>query len=218
MGKRREPRHEIKVPVRIFGTDQGGRVFSEKVFTVNVSREGVELCGVQAQPAVEEIVGLTYGENKGHFRVKWAGTPNTPTAGQLGLLNLTPEKSLWDFPLPGPGMDGYRSKSRAQERRSNPRFKSANSVELYPNGQTAPVWAKLSDLSLGGCFVEMSMPLPKGTSLRIALWLQEYKLWAHGKVVSSSPGYGIGVQFTDISRQDSEQLKQFLKSINRTLT
>jgi hypothetical protein len=44
MGKRREPRKEI-LPVRIFGTDGSGQIFSEKVVTVNVSRQGIELSG-----------------------------------------------------------------------------------------------------------------------------------------------------------------------------
>ena len=105
MGKRREPRKEIRVPVRIFGTDRGGQIFSEKVFTVNVSQQGVELSGVQAEPNVDEIVGMTYGVTKVHFRVKWVGQPGTAKAGRLGLLNLSPEKSLWDFALPPPGFD-----------------------------------------------------------------------------------------------------------------
>src|SRR5580693_6710746 len=75
MGKRREPRKDIRVAVRIFGTDRGGQLFSEKVFTVNVSQQGVELSGVQAQPNVDEIVGITHGVTKAHFRVKWVGQP-----------------------------------------------------------------------------------------------------------------------------------------------
>jgi hypothetical protein len=69
MGKRREPRKDIRVAVRIFGTDRGGQLFSEKVFTVNVSQQGVELSGVQVQPNVDEIVAVNYGVTKAHFRV-----------------------------------------------------------------------------------------------------------------------------------------------------
>jgi hypothetical protein len=218
MGKRREPRHEIRVPVRIFGTDRNGRVFSEKVFTANVSRQGVELTGVQAEPANEEIIGLTYGQTKIHFRVKWTGAPNTPKAGHMGLLNLTPEKSLWDFPLPGTGMDDFRPRPQAQaDRRAYPRMKTNNSIELYAASQAAPIRAKATDLSLGGCFVEMSMPLEKGSAVKIALWIQDYKLWANAKVITSTPGFGVGLQFTEISKQDSEQLRQFVKNITRIL-
>lgn len=213
MGKRREPRHEIRVPVRIFGTDSNGQIFSEKVFTVNVSRSGAELSGVQAQLKAEEIVGLTYGTVKSHFRIKWAGPNGTPKSGHVGLLNLSPEKALWDFPLPAPAIDG--SPRDMHDRRKYPRLKCVTSVEIYPSGQNAPIRVRTADLSLGGCFVEMSNPMPQGADLNIALWVKDTKLWAKGRVVTSTPGYGIGVQFTEISEQERNQLQQFLESISR---
>ena len=36
MGKRSEPRKEIQVAVRIFGTDSSGAVFSQKAVTINL--------------------------------------------------------------------------------------------------------------------------------------------------------------------------------------
>jgi hypothetical protein len=213
MGKRREPRKEIKVPVRIFGTDRGGQIFSEKVFTSNVSQHGVLLTGVQAQPNLDEIVGVTYGQTKGNFRVRWVGQAGTSHAGQVGLLNLAPEKAFWDFPLPPPSFDG--SVSDAHDRRTSPRVKCANSVEVYPTGETAPIRTKTADLSLGGCFLEMPNPLPKGTQVRIALWIKESKIWANGEVVTSTPGFGIGVKFTEITEPDKNQIKQLIGSMVR---
>jgi hypothetical protein len=213
MGKRREPRKEIKVPVRIFGTDSGGQIFSEKVFTANVSQQGVLLTGVQAQLNPDEIIGLTYGQAKGHFRVKWVGPPGTPKAGQLGLLNLAPEKAFWDFPLPPPSFDG--SVRDAHDRRASPRLKSTNSAEVYPSGEPTPMRTRTADLSLGGCFLEMPNPLPKGTHIRIALWVKESKIWANAEVVTSTPGFGIGVKFTELTQQDRNHLKEFLGSMIR---
>lgn len=210
MGKRREPRKEIRVPVRIFGTDSAGQIFTEKVFTVNVSRHGAELTGVRAQPNLDEIIGLTYGEIKAHFRVKWVGQPGTPKLGHLGLLNLTPDKALWDFPLPGPTVDGTARDTH--DRRAYPRVKCGNSVEVYRSQDSTPIRARVGDMSLGGCFIEMPNTLPKGTEIRVALWVKDTKLWARGKVVYSTPGYGIGVQFTEMSEQEKAQLKRFLDS------
>jgi len=213
MGKRREPRKEIRVPVRIFGTDTAGQIFSEKVFTVNVSRNGVELTGVKAQPPVKEIVGITYGQNKIHFRVMWVGEAGTPKLGHVGLLNLSPEKAFWDFPLPGPTVDGVARD--VHDRRAYPRIKCANSVEIHLKNQEAPIRARTADMSLGGCFIEMSSPLPKSTEIRIAVWIKELKLWAEAKVITSTPGYGVGVQFTQMSESDRAVLKQFLDSMVR---
>ena len=99
MGKRREPRKEIKVPVRIFGTDRSGQIFSEKVFTVNVSRQGVELSGVQAQPNPDEIVGITYGVTKSHFRVKWVGQPGSSLGRTFGSAQPVARKKFLGLPL-----------------------------------------------------------------------------------------------------------------------
>jgi hypothetical protein len=71
------------------------------------------------------------------------------------------------------------------------------------------------DLSRGGCFVEMSNPLPQGTFVKIGLWIRESKLWANGRVVHSTPGFGIGVQFTEMSEKEREVLDEFLRSITR---
>lgn len=213
MGKRREPRKDIRVAVRIFGTDRGGQLFSEKVFTVNVSQQGVELSGVQAQPNVDEIVGITHGVTKAHFRVKWVGQPGSDKAGRLGLLNLSPEKNLWDFPLPPPGYDA--TVRDARDRRASSRAKCASSVEVYPTGEAAPIRTRTADLSLGGCFLEMPNPLPAGTQIRIALWVKDFKLWANAEVITSTPGFGIGVKFTEMTEQDRNQLKQFIGGMVR---
>jgi hypothetical protein len=217
MGKRREPRVDKAVPVRIFGTDANGQIFSEKLTTLNVSRHGAELGGVQAQLKMGEIIGLTYGANKVHFRIMWVGSPGSPKQGRIGLLNLSPEKTLWDFALPGPGSDGTATASTRDphDRRAHPRFKTVNSVEIHPEGEEAPIRARTADLSIGGCFIEMPNPLTKGTQIRIGIWVNDVKLWASGRVVTSTPGFGIGVQFIDISEQDKAQLKRFLESTIR---
>jgi hypothetical protein len=218
VGKRREPRVDKVVPVRIFGTDTNGQIFSEKLNTLNISRQGAELGGVQAQLKMGEIIGLTYGSNKVHFRVMWVGAPGTPKQNRIGLLNLSPEKPLWDFPLPGPGADGTNTGAAARDpndRRAHPRFKTVNSVEVHPEGQQAPIRARTADMSIGGCFIEMPNPLPKGTPMKIGIWVKDAKLWADGRVVTSTPGFGIGVQFIQISEQDQKQLQQFLESTIR---
>jgi hypothetical protein len=211
VGNRREPRKTVAVEVRIFGTDRDGKVFSESVKTIDVSRNGAKLGGVKANLLVDEIIGLTYGKNKVHFRVKWTGAPGTHTQGTVGLLNLTPEKALWDFPLPAGELDGYMQQ-RSVERRRWPRIKCSISVEIRPAGQ-AVIWGKASDLSQGGCFVEMPIPLATGTEFDIALWLREIKLPFRGRVVSVAAGFGNGISFMNVSSESEEHLRRFIETI-----
>lgn len=217
MGKRREPRKLERLPVRIFGTDANGRAFSENVFTVDVSREGARLTGVKSQVKRGEIIGLVHGQNKGRFTVQWTGDPGSPQESQIGLHNIAPEKPLWQTLVPPPVMDAYSIKPSApgSERRNHPRLDCVNSVQLQPQGQTAPIWGKALDLSQGGCFVEMPIPLPKGTKLTIGIWINQRKLFAAGTVVNSRPGYGVGIQFGQMSTEDSDYLRQYLSSITR---
>jgi len=220
MGKRREPRQQVRLPVRIFGTDANGRAFSENVFTADVSRQGARLVGVRSQVKMGEVIGMSHGANKGRFAVRWVGAAGTERAGEMGLLNATPDKSLWSLLLEPPRADTFAGPritrpATGAERRQSARLKCVNSVQLQPEGESAPIWGKAIDLSVGGCFIEMPIPLRQGTRLKIGIWIKEVKLWASGKVVSSRPGFGIGVQFTSMSAQDTELLLQYLKSITQ---
>jgi hypothetical protein len=210
MGIANQPRKAVEVPVRIFGTDHAGKPFSENLTTVDVSINGAKLRGLKARLEPGEIVGLTYGKTKSHFRVKWIGVAGTPTEGLIGLLNLNPSKPFWDFPLPTAAEEG--DVTAPDERRRWPRIKCSVSLEIRPTNQTV-IWGKASDISPGGCFVEMSIPLPVGSSFDIALWLGDAKLRLRGQVVSLQPGFGNGVRFTGVDPADQEKLRQFIATI-----
>jgi hypothetical protein len=211
MGNPEEPRKPAEVSVRVFGTDQDGKPFSENVTTADVSQHGVKLRGLTAKLKVDEVVGITYGKNKARFKVKWTGLPGTPTDGMIGLLNLSPDKPFWDFPLPQSGLDDSLS-PRRNERRRWPRVKCSLSAELLAPGKSV-IWGKTSDLSQGGCFVEMSVTLPIDTRLGIALWLGQTKLHLQGQIASLAPGFGNGVRFLGLSTQHQEQLRRFIESL-----
>lgn len=210
MGKRSQPRKPSEVTVRIFGTDVHGKIFSEKAVAVNISRNGAELSGIQSELVPDEIVGVTYGANRVHFRVKWIGKAGTRKAGHVGLMNVSPEKALWDFPLPSEAKDDYQPGN--VEVRANTRFRCQSSIEIRVNGG-ASFWATVADLSLGGCYVEMSIPLAKGTKVRTAIWFGQSKISAEAVVMHQTPGMGIGLQFLEITDQDREQIRRFLDGL-----
>ena len=197
--------------MRIFGTDRDGKIFSENLTTVDVSHSGAKLRGLKALVKVDEIVGMTSGKNKVHFRVKWAGEPATSGEGEVGLLNLNPERPFWDVALPQADVDNFQS-TAANERRKSVRVKCSISVELRAAGQPV-VWGKASDLSQGGCFVEMHIPLKVESKFEIMLWLDGSKLRLDGEVVSASPGFGNGVRFANVSPQSQEFLQRHLQSL-----
>jgi hypothetical protein len=212
MVSRREPRKDIRVPVRIFGTDAAGKTFNENVFTVNVSRAGAMVIEVKTQLKVGEVIGIVYGKSKSRYEVRWVGTPATPQQNLAGLQSAKSEEIIWDFPLPATTEDLVRARS-LNERRKHPRRRCSLSVELHPATQESRIWGRVSDISLGGCFVEMSSTLKEGTKVRLALWIQDKKLWAVGKVAAARLGSGVGIEFEEIKTDDREQLKRYLDTL-----
>ena len=209
MVSRREPRKDIRVPVRIFGTDVAGKTFNENVFTVNVSRGGAMVIEVKTQLKVGEVIGIVYGKSKTRYQVRWIGAPATPQQNLAGLQSVKSEEIIWDFPLPATTEDLVRARS-LNERRQHPRRRCSLSVEIHPASQESRIWGRVSDISLGGCFVEMSSTLKEGTKVRLALWIQDKKVWAVGRVAAARLGSGVGIQFEEIKTDDREQLKRYL--------
>ncbi|HEY3971586.1 MAG TPA: PilZ domain-containing protein [Candidatus Sulfotelmatobacter sp.] len=211
MGKRNDPRLEVQLPVRIFGTDRAGSTFSQKAITVNISRTGAELAAVQPELAVNEIIGLTYGTNRVHFRVKWVGKPGTPKAGHVGLLNISPEKPLWDIALPSTFADAY--KPAQIERRQHPRFRCQNSVEIHARSG-ASFRGTLADLSLGGFYIDMPLPVEPAAKLRVDMWLGQDKVSAEAEVAHKTANVGVGIRFLQISDRDLDLIRAFLNQLS----
>jgi hypothetical protein len=111
--------------------------------------------------------------------VKWIGTPGTASEGVLGLVNLKPDKPLWDFPLSQLEPETAETQT-SSERRRWPRVKCSVSVELHISGESV-IWGKASDLSQGGCFIEMAIPLHDRTLLRLRFgWVKPSCTWGAG--------------------------------------
>jgi hypothetical protein len=128
------------------------------------------------------------------------------------LCSLSPERLFWDFSLPEEIPDNFITEFM-RDRRKSPRLKCSVSTEIHVDRQPT-IWGKATDLSLGGCFVEMPGPLAVGTRLRIALWLAS-KVYLEGIVVSATPGYGIGIGFGKRSVSDLHALKTFLLTLEK---
>jgi hypothetical protein len=98
------------------------------------------------------------------------------------------------------------------ERRTHPRFTVRVPVEVHAEGSEAPIRCATSDLSLGGCYIESLYPFPVGTSLELKLQL-EGTLLILGKVVTSYPQVGNGIQFLKILPEDRAELAAFLDTV-----
>jgi hypothetical protein len=86
-------------------------------------------------------------------------------------------------------------------------------AELHIEGAQGLVRVEVTNLSVGGCFVEMSA-LPKEKSrLKLIVWVNDSKLAVKGIVVNRRPGFGTSIKFTEMTEEVHEQLRRFVQSL-----
>ncbi|HET9406251.1 MAG TPA: diguanylate cyclase [Candidatus Sulfotelmatobacter sp.] len=103
-----------------------------------------------------------------------------------------------------------------KDRRVHPRLKCRVAIELQAGETGTPVFGSLTDVSLGGCFVETSEIVPPGTKLRIGFSMDDGSLWAEGVVARIDPGSGIAVQFREVNREGREKMFKIIEYVQKT--
>ncbi len=102
------------------------------------------------------------------------------------------------------------------ERRAYPRVKARVPIELIVESSEAPIRGATSDLSLGGCYVEMLFPLKSGTVVEVRLRVGDHTVIALGIVKTSDPQVGNGIQFLRMLPEDREELLRFIRAVEET--
>jgi|SRR5215469_5519042 len=88
-----------------------------------------------------------------------------------------------------------------------------NGKEIVPEEPQPVGDCQLTDLSLGGCYIETASPFPGRTHVLLILRAEGVELEAHGLVRVMHPSHGMGIEFatrTDIERQQTESFIHFL--------
>ena len=98
--------------------------------------------------------------------------------------------------------------SNAGDRRQDERVPCQLGATVHPVGATTPNHCSLSDISEGGCYVEMPSPLPGKSDVEIVVRTLDRKFKIHGEVLTSHPGFGMGVRFVF---QDSAEREEILR-------
>jgi len=111
LGKRRDPRIDLALPVLLTGTDVSGRPLDQRVITVNISRRGALLDGVHGMLKPGDKISLVRLHKKEEFRVAWVGGEDTPAAGQIGVAAVDPNTSFWDEVLEATAQSGLEAAS-----------------------------------------------------------------------------------------------------------
>lgn len=219
MAEWREPRVHKEIPVRVRGTDYDGNPFTQETYTLNLSRRGARLECAGPVKGVGEIVQLQRGWKKAHYQVVWVGDPGTLLQNQVGLEAMDPNKNIWGEKLPAPqrvpdrepeplpAVTANPQPRKPTGKRKVPRYRCSGIAQIWLEGTDAPQGATLEEISVGGCFLETTWPLPVGTKLEVLLNIHQKEVRARGKVVYIDPSLGMGVAFTEVSPADREQVE-----------
>lgn len=103
-----------------------------------------------------------------------------------------------------------KANSPAVDRRRAPRFPFVASAEITEINSGARMFARVTELSLYGCYVDMTQPFPSGTRLFVKIFTRTDYFEAEATVVYTQPNLGIGLAFRDVSQLYLPVLKKWL--------
>ncbi|HEX3820125.1 MAG TPA: PilZ domain-containing protein [Candidatus Sulfotelmatobacter sp.] len=83
-----------------------------------------------------------------------------------------------------------------------------------------PIRCQLTDLSLGGCYLEISSPFPASSRVTLSMRAAHVEVRAQGVVRVMHPEKGMGVEFTQATPEHRAAVEKFLGVLtgNRTLS
>jgi PilZ domain len=101
-----------------------------------------------------------------------------------------------------------------QERRRAPRYPIIADAEITEIASKTKLSAKTSDLSVGGCFLDMLDPSPEGTEIEVRISHTGATFTVLGRVVFLFPNMGMGVMFTNVDASQQAILQKWLAELS----
>ena len=184
--RRRSTRVPLQVPVQV-RADGGAEI---EAILLDLSEDGMDI--LAAQPlSVSSAIGARFAlpddptELEANGEVAWAN-PN----GQAGVRLMDAPETL---------------RNRLRD------WVAANAPELPPQDPDPVMPCKLTDLSVGGCYVETESPFPEGSGVTLALKAEGVETQAVGRVRVMHPGFGMGIEFAARTPEQCEAVANFIE-------
>jgi hypothetical protein len=98
------------------------------------------------------------------------------------------------------------------ERRRDIRYKCNGNAEFHTEGIDVPTRAAVSDISRSGCYVELQATSQVDTSVDMLITVNGIGVRVKGIVRTSYPLLGMGIAFTEISKEAQVQLEELILS------
>jgi CheY-like chemotaxis protein len=186
---KRERRRSFRVPVQVPIQLQVENGTPLEGILLDLSEDGMDV--LAAQPLcpgarISAQFNLPDGntEIQGSGEIAWA-SPN----GQAGVRFI-------DLP------DNLRATLKT--------WVAANAPEIPPPDPEPVSQCTLTDLSLGGCYVETESPFPERSGITLCLNAEDIEVQAEGTVRVMHPGFGMGIEFASRTTDERAQVARFI--------
>ncbi len=150
---------------------------------------------------------------EGGMAIQFAGRPakESPLLFTLELPGTTQKLELhgelaWEA---NGDQAGVRFKNATDEQRLSLRH-WLNGQLPEPEPDDPPVNCRLTDLSLGGCYLKTVSPFPRGTRVIMAIKTADLEVRAGGVVLVAHPEFGMGVEFLQTTAEQRDQVHRMI--------
>jgi c-di-GMP-binding flagellar brake protein YcgR len=185
--RRRNSRVAVQIPVALYNPVSGA---NQKVITTDFSEGGL---AIQLPKGSKQTgpwnVTFTLPGSSGSFAVKGEAAWQNP-GGQIGIrftdisVDLSHNLRVW------------LNENSPESEKDDP-----------------PVGCKLTDLSLGGCYLELPSPFPVRTRIVLSMRTSALELRAEGVVRVMHPEIGMGVEFTQATEEQRHHVEKFIQHL-----
>jgi hypothetical protein len=186
---KRERRRSFRVPVQIPLQLQVENGSEMEGILLDLSEDGLDLLAAQPLcPAANIRAYFCLPESDNEMRIR----------GEVAWANPNGESGVRFIDL----AENLRDVLKAWVLRNAP--------EVPPEESEPVSECKLSDLSLGACYVETESPFPERSDIVLRLQAEDMEVQAEGLVRVMHPGYGMGIEFASRTAEQREQVGKFL--------
>ncbi len=219
MGKRRNTRLKLVLPVRVVGAEPNNRSIRQMACTLDVCARGARLTGLHQLFEPGSVVAVERGKCRFLFRVMWMGSQKDGRLGQAGIQALDPDTNPWEGVQFAEEPDEQYipistfcgSVISAQE--TTCFYACSGDAIVSPLASGRRIDGKLRDLSAGGCYVQTNSPLKLNTSVAAQLFLKEGTVAARGTINRCDDYQGMWVGFSDVRADDVRILSEALDAL-----
>jgi CheY-like chemotaxis protein len=186
---KRDRRQTYRVPVQVPVQLKAGNEKTMEGILLDLGSDGLDVLMPEALPPATSI--------HVHFGLPGSGI-TVDASGEVA----------WSNPN---GETGVRLRKVAAElRRAMQEWLASNRREHPAAEPEETVEGKLTDLSLGGCYVETEAPFPEQFGVTLRLKADEIEVEAEGVVRVMHPGLGMGIEFGCNTTEERARVANFI--------